>query len=249
MTAIQAVILGLVQGLTEFLPVSSSGHLVVFQQFLEVSTPPLFFDTLVHVGTLTAVAIYFRNQLFNLFTKHLSQLIIGTIPAVIVGLFVYSSAKDIFENLYLTSFAFLITSFVLFLGSRIKNNQQSLASLSNSQAFIIGLFQAAAILPGLSRSGSTISAGLLVGLSNTSAFTFSFILSIPAILGALILNLKDISSVDPGLYLPSFIGFLVALVVGLASLNLLDLILRKKNLLPFAYYTFALGSLLLGLIS
>lgn len=248
MTITQAFILGIVQGVSEFLPISSSGHLVVFQNFLGVTTPPILFDILVHVGTLVAVLIYFRNQLLSIFQKHFTKLVIGTIPAVIVGLVVYSQALSIFDSLLVASIGFLLTSTILFVSARSQHNSTSLDSITVRHALIIGLFQSAAILPGLSRSGSTIAAGLMLGLTKASAFTFSFILSIPAILGALVLSLKDITQIDQSLYLPSLIGFVTALITGIASLRLLDLILRKKDLMPFAFYTLAIGSLLLGLI-
>lgn len=254
MTSTQALFLGIVQGLTEFLPVSSSGHLVLFQSFLDISTPPLFFDVLVHVGTLLAVLIYFRHQLISFTKTHLPQLIIATVPAIIVGLAIYTTSLEIFTNLYITSLSFLLTSVLLFLTTRVKTTTPVKTTASNSsikvtpiKALFIGIFQAIAILPGVSRSGSTISAGIFSGLSKNTAFTFSFILSIPAILGALVLNLTDISNLDVTLTLPSLIGFSAALISGLVSLCLLNYVLNRKNLLPFAIYTYLLGSFLLGL--
>lgn len=248
MTSIQALFLGIVQGLTEFLPVSSSGHLVLFQSFLDISTPPLFFDVLVHVGTLLAVLIYFRHQLISFTKTHLSQLIIATVPAIIVGLAIYTTSLEIFTNLYITSLSFLLTSVLLFLTTKVKTTaSNSFIKVTPIKALFIGIFQAIAILPGVSRSGSTISAGIFSGLSKNTAFTFSFILSIPAILGALVLNLTDTSNLDVTLTLPSLIGFSAALISGLVSLCLLNYVLNRKNLLPFAIYTYLLGSFLLGL--
>lgn len=248
MTSTQALFLGIVQGLTEFLPVSSSGHLVLFQSFLDISTPPLFFDVLVHVGTLLAVLIYFRHQLISFTKTHLSQLIIATVPAIIVGLAIYTTSLEIFTNLYITSLSFLLTSVLLFLTTKVKTTaSNSFIKVTPIKALFIGIFQAIAILPGVSRSGSTISAGIFSGLSKNTAFTFSFILSIPAILGALVLNLTDISNLDVTLTLPSLIGFSAALISGLVSLCLLNYVLNRKNLLPFAIYTYLLGSFLLGL--
>lgn len=248
MTSTQALFLGIVQGLTEFLPVSSSGHLVLFQSFLDISTPPLFFDVLVHVGTLLAVLIYFRHQLISFTKTHLSQLIIATVPAIIVGLAIYTTSLEIFTNLYITSLSFLLTSVLLFLTTKVKTTaSNSFIKVTPIKALFIGTFQAIAILPGVSRSGSTISAGIFSGLSKNTAFTFSFILSIPAILGALVLNLTDTSNLDVTLTLPSLIGFSAALISGLISLCLLNYVLNRKNLLPFAIYTYLLGSFLLGL--
>ena len=248
MTSTQAFFLGIVQGLTEFLPVSSSGHLVLFQSFLGITTPPFFFDVLVHSGTLLAVVIYFRHQLIGFTRTHLSQLIIATIPAVLVGLFVYTTSLEIFTNLYLTSLSFLLTSVLLFLTTKVKTTTSiSSTKITSTRALLIGIFQAIAILPGVSRSGSTISAGIFTGLSKNTAFTFSFILSIPAILGALTLNLTNMSNLDVTLTLPSLIGFSAALISGLVSLCLLNYVLKRKNLLPFAVYTYLLGSFLLGL--
>lgn len=248
MTSTQALFLGIVQGLTEFLPISSSGHLVIFQSFLDISSPPLFFDVLVHTGTLLAVVIYFRHQLINFTKTHLSQLVIATIPAILVGLAIYTTSLDIFTNLYLTSLSFLLTSVLLFLTTRIKTTPPAHpVKVTPTRALLIGIFQAIAILPGVSRSGSTISAGIFTGLSKNTAFTFSFILSIPAVLGALTLNLINTSNLDVALTIPSLIGFSAALISGLVSLCLLNYVLKRKNLLPFAIYTYLLGSFLLGL--
>ena len=250
MTSTQALFLGIVQGLTEFLPVSSSGHLVLLQSFLNISTPPLFFDVLVHVGTLFAVIIYFRHQLISFTKPHLSQLIIATIPVVLIGLITYTTSLELFANLYVTGLSFLLTSVLLFLTTRIKAARSTLSTkITPVKALLIGIFQAIAILPGVSRSGSTISAGIFAGLSKNTAFTFSFVLSIPAILGALLLNLTDISNLNPTLTPPSFVGFFAALVSGLVGLYFLNYVLNRKNLLPFAVYTYLLGSLLLGLVA
>lgn len=249
MTIVEATILGVLQGLTEFLPVSSSGHLAIFEALLGLEELPLLFDVLVHVGTLTAVFIYFRRDLTHFFKFHFTHLVIGTIPAIVVGLYIYQNLQSIFSDLYLVGLSYLITTLLLFLSVLIKKTGTTLEKTSKFQAFLIGIFQALAILPGVSRSGATIVGGRIAGLDKNAAFTFSFLLSAPAILGALTLTLTDLGTVDPNLFFPSLVGFLAAVLSGLLGLKILDFIFRQKNLLPFAIYTLIVGSLLLGLFS
>lgn len=243
----QAIFLGLTQGLTEFLPISSSGHLVLFQQFLGFTNPPIAFDSLIHVATLAAVFIYFRKQLPLLLQQKLPHLILGTLPAVVFGLLIYLYALDTFSSLPLLSLGFLVTSLLLFLSHQIQKPGQPLKNLNRSQSLLVGLSQALAILPSISRSGATIATGRFAGLDKAASFTFSFILSIPAILGALALTGGDLFTPQYPLAV-SLAGFLTAFFSGLFSLKLLDLLFKKYSLLPFAWYTLFLGLLIAGLI-
>ncbi len=244
----QALLLGLVQGLTEFLPLSSSGHLVIFQQFMGLSEAPLAFDTLIHVATLTAVLLYFRKSIPFFFKQKFLHLVVGTIPAIFFGLFIYRFGQWTFNDLNLLALGFLATSLLLFLAEHITKAGSPLNQLNLKHSLIIGVFQALAILPSISRSGATIAAGRLVGLSKESAFVFSFALSVPAILAAISLTGKDLFSAE---YQPTplLTGFLAAFITGLLSLKLLDILVRRNLLNFFVWYTFILGLFIAGLIS
>lgn len=247
MTILQAIFLGIVQGLTEFLPISSSGHLSLFEQFLGLKEGTLVFDIVIHVATLLAVFIYFRHQLKSFFTHKLSHVIIGTIPAVIFGFWFYRYGQNLFNDFYFLGVGFLVTSLLLFLDYLNHKPGKELKDLSLKQSFLIGVFQAAAIIPSLSRSGSTIVGGRFVGLNKNAAFNFSFLLSVPAIIAAMALAAKDLNQLD-GNFVPVIAGFSAALISGLLGLKLLDYLFKRENLLPFAFYTLILGSALLGLV-
>lgn len=239
----KSFLLGLVQGLSEFLPVSSSGHLVLGQKFFNLA-PPIFFDILVHLGTLLAIVFYFFRDFKRLKSgKVLSLLLVGSLPAGIIGLFLRTRLEIIFSSYFVVGFSFLISALLLFLTKFLKNQKKEVNKISFSEAFLIGGFQALALLPGVSRSGSTIVAGLLVGLKRKEAFTFSFFLSIPAILGALFLEiLRGGLEGQTGIGL---IGMLSAFFSGLLALRILQTILKKGKLFYFGFYCFALGVLIL----
>jgi len=245
MTLIQALILALAQGLTEFLPVSSSGHLVIIQNLFGFTNPPIFFDIMLHAGTLLAVMIFFRNDLISLVInwqkniKFIIGLIIASIPAGIVGILLSSRLESIFSSTRLVGVTLLITGSILLLTRWFKTNKTNDIPTIR-QSLFIGLFQAVAVLPGVSRSGSTISAGLYSGVSPSSAFRYSFFLAIPAILGALLMQFKDtpLNSVDWGTIV---LGFIVAALVGFISLNNLGRIIQKGKLYYFSFYCFTLG--------
>lgn len=249
MSYLTILFLGLVQGLAEFLPVSSSGHLSLLQLFTPLPTPPLLINILLHLATLLAVVIYFRSQLHQFFTQHLFNLTIATLPAAIVGFFLYQNQSDIFSSPLIIGLSFLLTSILLFSTRLLKSKKSSQSKIKPHQALIIGLFQALAILPGVSRSGATIVSALWLGITPQTAFQFSFLLSIPAILGALGLSIPDLANLDPSLIPQSILAFLIALTVGLASLKILNHLLQKKQLHNFAIYTFILSLLILGLFT
>ncbi len=246
MTNFESVILGTVQGLTEFLPVSSSGHLVILQTFFKnFSQSGITFDVFIHLATLLSVFVYFRKQILEIASfknnKWLFLIIIGTIPAGIVGLLFKNQVEALFSNINFVIVTLVITGILLFLSDLPKKLSKDKDSITYLDAIIIGTFQAFAILPGISRSGSTISAGIFRGVKREIATEFSFILSIPAILGAVILSLKDfkyISNVD---YLPYTIGFLSAFTAGLLSLKMLTFIIKAKNLKYFSFYCWLLA--------
>lgn len=241
----QATILAVIQGLTEFLPLSSSGHLVVLQKFFHLSEPPVLFDILVHVGTLGAVIIYFRKELLRVPRRTIWLIIIGTIPAAIVGLFLQSYLKSIFNNLQLVGVSLLITAGFLFSTKKLKPSKRQFNRLNWKDALFVGTFQALAILPGISRSGSTIVSGLWRKLDRETAFRFSFYLAIPAISGALILQTPDLIY-SPCVYLgQGILGMFIAGIVGYGALKILENFLLQAKLWLFGLYCLFLGLLLL----
>ena len=246
------IILGLVQGLTEFLPVSSSGHLVLVPGMLGWGEPPLGLTVLLHMGTLVALIIYFRNEIIGLILGMLGTgpdvatsrrvlrfLVIGTIPAVIAGLALGGFFEHAFERPYESSIELFCTACILVatekFGERAVRHE-----LDDQRAGAIGVAQAVAILPGISRSGSTIGTGLLAGLSREEATRFSFLLSLPAIGGAGLLDLAKGDLVISG---ASLVGTLVSGLVGFASIHYLLRFVRTHSLNVFAWYLFAFAPL------
>ena len=231
-----AIFLGIVQGLTEFLPVSSSGHLVLAQKLIpSFSQPWVLFDVILHFGTLFAVFFYFRKKIFSLSLSYLALLIVGSIPAALFGFFF----KDLLESTFsiggiFLAFQFLITSFICYLSDRSEKGKKEIAI---KDSFIIGSAQALSILPAISRSGLTIFAAVQRGIDRKEAAEFSFLLSIPAILGA---NLLEIASYRNEFSLQPFVfllGFLTAFFTGILSIKLTISLLTKRKFKVFAFYT------------
>lgn len=253
MSSIQAFILGAVQGLTEFLPISSSGHLLVLEKIFGIadSGNMLLFNILLHLGTLIAVCvIYWRRIVYMLshpVQSELKWLVLATIPAVIAALVIDFDAA--FEGQFII-WSFYLTSAVLvagdLLGKRIRKKHKRVG-LTDSLA--MGAMQAVAILPGLSRSGSTISAGVACGLTRRRAADFSFLMSIPAILGSLLLELKhvviDKQPMGDVSALPTIIGVLCAAAFSFLAIKFMLYVIRRISLKWFALYTFLLGTFLL----
>jgi len=270
MNIITAVALGIIQGLTEFLPVSSSGHLVLFQKIFGVSEPALLFDTMVHVGTLAAVvAVLWRDILAilrRLFQPLTAYLIIATVPAVVCALAFKNSIERAFESGQFLGFAFLITAALLAVAEllsrrHLSGNGPEKNAMKWYDALIIGVMQAIAIIPGVSRSGATISGALSRKIDRDFAARFSFLLSIPAILGALVLQLYDLIKGARGAVPPAAVeaassgqgisaaaiiaGTLSAAAVGFFAVRFMLKIIREKSLWGFAIYTGILGLLVL----
>ena len=269
----EALILGVVQGVTEFLPVSSSGHLVLLQRVFGIEEPALVFDTAVHGGTLIAVFVVLWRDIWNILRRIVQPLtlyiIIGTIPAVIVALLFKNKVEEAFASGSFLGFAFLITSALLFFAEKLYKRAGLPGGLPGKlenpapsrfqdemnliDALVIGLLQAVAIIPGISRSGATISAGLSRRLDRDFAARFSFLLSIPAILGALVLQGKELMGAGPAQagetaigILPIAIGSFSAGIVGFFSIRLALRIVRNRSLRGFAIYTGILGLLVLA---
>ncbi|MDR1288418.1 MAG: undecaprenyl-diphosphate phosphatase [Treponema sp.] len=267
MSIITAVVLGAVQGITEFLPVSSSGHLVLLQKIFGITEPVLFFDIMVHAGTLTAVFAVLGRDIWDILRRIIQPLtgylVIGTLPAVIAALIFKEHIEKAFTSGAFLGFAFLITAAMLALSELASRNSTAAGTRPPSgtavppgrtamrwpDALVIGIFQAVAIIPGVSRSGATLSGSLFRRLDRNFAARFSFLLSIPAILGALVLQLKDMAGGAPGGdaagigAAPIIAGTLTAAVVGFFSIRLMLKIIRERSLIIFAVYTAALGVL------
>jgi len=246
MTLIQALILGLLQGLTEFLPVSSSGHLVIAQHFFGFLTPPVFFDILLHLATALAIIIVLWRPLLSLDKKTFGFILLASLPAGIIGILLNSSITALFSSVKLVAVALLITGLLLFL-TRYFFSQAKNTRLTWKNTLFIGLFQAIAIIPGISRSGSTISAGIFAKLRPELIFNFSFLLALPAIFGAAFLQLKDSNFSSSLLGLPLAIGFFAAFFSGLFALKILKKFVSRGQFSFFAYYCLVLGFLLLVL--
>ena len=265
MNILQGIIIGIVQGLTEFLPVSSSAHLVFIQTLLGVESD-LAFDVFLHLGTLIAVMWYFRADIYQMLKswwlsigdilqgrfrqgfmsdpyKRLAwYVILATIPIGFVGVLFEDAVDSLFAgSLYVPAFFLFVTGTILYLSQRMASGKVNYDNISAKEALFMGLGQACAILPGLSRSGTTIAAGLTIGLNKEFAAKFSFILSIPAILGAFVFQLKDIGSALNVNFLPIFMGFIVAIISGYFAIKwMLDLV-QNRNLDIFSYYCWLMG--------
>lgn len=246
MTSFEAVILGIVQGATEFLPVSSSGHLVLTQSLFGWQHPDLTFDIWLHFSTLLAVVIFFWKELWSLTKKELLVIAVASMPAAVIGLVFDDAINDLFGSTRIVAFTLLLTGIFNIANSRIIKNQDAdkePTSVSFKQGLVVGLFQALAIIPGISRSGSTVFAGSLQGLDRLKAFRFSFMLSIPVILGASLIQFLKIA--ETGFVDVVSLNFILAaaaaFVTGLASLNIFRYLIKKARLDLFGYYCLLLG--------
>lgn len=248
MPLLHALFLGVVQGLTEFLPVSSSGHLVIFQHLLNFEEPPIMFDAILHGGTLVAVLYYFWKDIIHIKLDSIKKIVIATIPAVIGGLFLNDYIDSVFSSITIVGVGLLITALQLFLSKEKANSDKTLATMNMKDSLIIGLFQAVALFPGISRSGSTVTAALRQGLVNKDAFKFSFLLSLVAILGAIVLQVKDYTPNPTETPEAMIVGFIASLVTGLFALKLLDHLVKKAKLHYFGYYCVVVSLLIFALM-
>ena len=274
MSLFSSILLGLVQGLAEFLPISSSGHLAIAAHFMGqagIGEPPPFFDVLLHLGTLAAVFVAYWQDIREMIVELICgvrDLARGTTPTpipparrlillIIVGtlpLFAVLPIKDFIEglgdNIYFVAAALIVTGFLLFASDRVRKGRKTEKSARLRDVFLVGVAQAIATCPGISRSGTTITAGCFVGLDRRFAVRYSFLMSIPAILGANLLTLKDaitentIIVADIPVYL---VGVAVAAVVGYLCIRLLKMIADKGRFGWFAYYCWGAGVIVLAL--
>lgn len=248
MSVIDAVLLGILQGITEFLPVSSSGHLSLMQNILGIKDTPMLFSVLLHVSTLVAVCIALKDEVLYLirhpFSRLTGLLISATVPTVIIALLMKYLFPATLNGEHL-GFCFIVTSLFLLFSRFLPSGKRDLSGITHRDALLMGLFQGIATLPGVSRSGSGIISGGLCGISRQATARFSFLMSIPAILGALVL---DIFSVDgaslAGLsFAGVFLGCVFAAVTGYACVKWMIALISKGKLLGFSVYTAILGVL------
>lgn len=259
-----ALILGVVQGLAEFLPISSSGHLVIFRSVFSLNDIGLAFDTLLHLGTLAAVLFYFRNDIIplikaffsligRLFRKNRSEfseherlvgmVLIGTIPAGAAGFFLEPALNNLFSDPKFVGFALWITAGIMWWAHTAGNKRGTTNAMNWQKALFIGIAQAIAILPGISRAGMTIFAGVLMGLSRVEAAKFSFLLSIPVILGAGITQVPDLIASTGGIQAIYLLGMITAAISGFAAIKGMLRYVNKNGYVGFAIYCAIVGTL------
>ncbi len=252
MNTIETIFLGIIQGLTEFLPVSSSGHLVLFQNLLGFREPELLLDTSLHLGTLLAVCLYFRSDIWKMVTDALGfdfkkrhntivwWVLIGSIPTGLIGLIFKTPLENLFGSVSVVGVMLVITGFIVAVTRLLPEGYETRTQIGTVVALAVGTAQGLAIIPGISRSGATIVCGLMFGMQRELAGRFSFLLSIPAIIGALLvqLNFEDLSRIG---VVPMVSGFLSSTLVGLLALKLLMGMVRKGQLYYFAPYLWAVG--------
>lgn len=262
---LSAIILGAVQGISEFLPISSSGHLVLVPALLGVETG-LAFDTILHIGTLVAIFTFFWKDIINLikgfilsiidltegvdiFKRELHRvpekrfawlIIVGTIPTGIMGILLKDAIETIFRGTLFVGIFLLVTAAVLYYSERHSSGQITQKDMSFKQALIVGICQGLAVFPGISRSGSTIASGLCLGLNREYAARYSFLLSIPAVIGAGLIQIKDIATLDASVSV-LLAGFISSVIFGYLSIKLLMKMIKGWSLDIFAYYCTIIG--------
>ena len=251
---VDAILWGFIQGLTEFLPISSSGHLVLIPELLGRDGPDLATTAMLHLGTLGAVIVYYRTDLLRLLRfdrparKMITLLVIGTIPAAVLGLTLESTVDQINENPRVVAGFLILTGVILLSTTLIRIGDRIAEELTAKDAGLIGLAQSAALIPGISRSGMTISAGLGRGMDPVEAARFAFLLGIPAIAGAGLLSAGRAVNDGTGIGAPTIAGAVVAGVVGYFAIALLIRVMTSVGLGPFGLYCIALGAIALALL-
>ena len=252
MNVFQAFLLGILQGLTEFLPVSSSGHLILLPSLLGWEVQSLAFDTVLHLGTALALIVYFWSDLLKIIKskKFIYLLTIGSLPAVVLGWFLGDFIELSLRSAFFVAVFLLAGTFIMWLAEKTYNNKWSderikePERLSPGKSFLIGVFQSAALLSGISRSGATISGGMFLGLTREAAARFSFILSIPIVImaGALkIVDSREVLELD----MVIVAGFLSSFLAGLLAIKYMIIFLKNHRLYPFIIYRLALAALVI----
>ncbi|MBL7148629.1 MAG: undecaprenyl-diphosphate phosphatase [Candidatus Cloacimonetes bacterium] len=261
MEILKAIILGIIQGLTEFLPISSSGHLVLAEHYLNFKQPDLSFEIFLHLGSVVAVLIYFRKDIIYLLKslfifkdksfEHLNNrntlfyLLVATVVTAFIGLYFEDTVLKAFSSLYIPSFMLFITGIILFISDKIEPRGLDTHQLGIRKSILIGFAQAFAILPGISRSGSTIAMGIFTGLKREAAARFSFLLSVPIIVGANIHKISKITTLERSQFLIYLIGAFTAFIAGYSVISLLISFVKKQKLKYFAFYCWSISLLTL----
>lgn len=254
MTLFDAILLGLVQGLAEFLPISSSGHLVIFEYILGADQASIIFEVFLHFATLLAILIYFKKDILSIKLQEAKLIMISTIPAAIIGILFKDQLEAIFGSILIVSLLLIVTGILNLITDRKLVKLKGLAKLKQvittkeigiKEALIIGFFQAFAILPGISRSGSTVASGILQNVDRVKAFRFSFLMVIPVILGASILQLIEAINIGVSNFdlINLFVGGLTAFLSGFMSLKVFEYVIKRARLEIFGYYCIGLGLL------
>lgn len=264
MEIVNSVILGIIQGATEFIPVSSSGHLILARDFLNMEVDySLAFDAVLQLATTLAVLVYFRKDIFGLvksFLKFISgkfievkelilmkAVIFGTIPAVLIGFILEDTMDTIFRNSFLVAMSLIVGGLIMFFAERFAKKIEQKNDLSVSRGVGIGFFQALALIPGFSRSGMTISGGLFFGLKREDATRFAFVLAFPVLLGAGLKKLLDLGSAGllDSVGVELFAGSLASFLVGILAIHFLVTFLKRHTLNAFVVYRFVLAIIVL----
>jgi undecaprenyl-diphosphatase len=256
-TLLQAIVLGLVQGLGEFLPISSSAHLVLVPWLLKWTDPGLTFDVALHVGTLAAVVLYFWKDWLQLITKGFTDarsvqgrlfwyLVVASVPGAIGGFLLEKKAETVFRSPLLIAIMLIVMGVFLYWADRKSAKSTEMNRIGFGTALSIGVSQILAIIPGVSRSGITMNTGLLMGLTREGAARFSFLLSTPIIFGAALVKLPHVIK-EPSMMTMNFgVGILVSAITGVLSIGFLLRYVQTKDFRPFVWYRFALGALVIA---
>ena len=264
MDAFQAIVLGIVQGLTEFLPISSTGHLRIVPAFLGWEDPGAAFTAVTQLGTMAAVLLYFREDLWRIVTTWLRSLRepelrpsldarmgwyigLGTIPIAIFGFVFKDQIEEGARSLYLIGTTLIVLGLLLLLAEKLATHDRPLERINRRDAIVIGFAQAAALVPGVSRSGATLTAGLFLGFDRTSAARYSFLLSVPAVVLSGLFELRKIGGEGDAGLVPTAIATLLAFLVGYASIAFLLRWLTSHSTAIFVAYRVALGALVIAL--
>jgi undecaprenyl-diphosphatase len=263
---LQAVVLGLIQGLTEFLPISSSAHLRIFPELFGWEDPGAAFTAVCQIGTELAVLIYFWKDLWRIFTTWLKSLvkpeyrghldarmgwfiILGSVPIVILGVTLKDLIESQFRSLWVIGTTLIVMGIVLGIADRIGGSSKAVKDLSLRDGILFGLAQACALVPGVSRSGATISMGRLLGYERAAATRYAFLLAVPSVLGAGVYQLKDVSgTTNPYGWGPTIVATVVAFVVGYSAIAWLLRYVSSNSYTPFVVYRVVLGAGVLVLV-
>lgn len=265
MDFLRAVVLGLVQGLTEFLPISSSAHLAIIPKFLGWDDPGAAYTAVIQIGTELAVVLYFWRDIWTIgsgwvrgvFSRDARQapewrmgwfVIIGSLPIVALGLLLQDLIDKEFRNLWVIGTTLIVLGIVLGIAERVGRKTSPIENLTMKHAILLGVAQAGALVPGVSRSGATISMGLFLGYERAAATRYAFLLAIPAVVGAGLYKLKDIGGDNSYGVGPTIVGTVVSFIVGLAVIHWLLRYVSTRSYAPFVFYRVGLGALVLILL-